>query len=137
MYYTDVEYAEGYGGDDFFNATVINRVTQKDNGPAPSQVNEVEKNASDIEYVVEGVVHNSFAANPVAKDYNNTIKIQNLARSALGQGVRVSVLFTTTEQRWQATAGNKVMQSTQNRQTSATNDVESKLRRIRRLQKKP
>ena len=52
VYYTDVEYAEGYGGDDFFNATVINGVPQKDNGPAPSQVNDVKENASDIDYSV-------------------------------------------------------------------------------------
>ena len=30
VYYTDVEYAEGYSGDDFFNDIVINRAPQKD-----------------------------------------------------------------------------------------------------------
>ena len=90
-------------------------------------MNELKENASDIEYVVEGVVHNSFANNPVAKDDQNTVKIQNLARAALCQGVNVSVPFTTTEQRQQATAGNKVTQPTQNSQTSASNDVESKI----------
>ena len=90
-------------------------------------MNEVKENASDIKYVVEGVVHNSFANNPVAKDDQNKVKIQNLARTALGQGVSVSVPFTTTEQRRQATAGNKVTQPTYDSQISATNDVESKI----------
>ena len=60
-------------------------------------MNEVKENASDIEYVVEGVVHNSFAAKPVAKDDKNTTKIQSLTRRALSQGVSVAVPFTTTE----------------------------------------
>ena len=88
-------------------------------------MNEVKENALDIEYVVEGVVHNSFATNPVAKDDNNTTKIQSLARTALRKGVSVSVPFTTTEKRRQAAAGNKVTQSTQNSQKSASNDIES------------
>ena len=54
-------------------------------------MNEVKENASDIEYVVEGVVHNFFANNPVAKDDQNTVKIQNLAKAALGQGFSMSV----------------------------------------------
>ena len=126
VYYTDVEYAEGYNNADFFNTTVVNGVPQKDNGPAPSQVNEVKENALEIEYVVEGVVHNSFVNNPVDKDDQNTVKMQNLARESLGQGVRVTVPFTTTEQRRQATAGNKMTQSTQNSQMSASSDVEGK-----------
>ena len=62
-------------------------------------MNEVKENASDIKYVVEGVVHNSFADNSVAKYDQNTGTIQNLSKEDLGKGVSVSVPFTTTEQR--------------------------------------
>ena len=81
--------------------------------------------ASDIDYSVERVVLQSFGEAPGGKDDNNTTKIQSLARTALSKGVSVSVPFITTEQRRQAAAGNKVTQSTQNSQTSASNDVES------------
>ena len=99
-------------------------------------MNEVKENASGIEYIVKGVVYNSFLSNPVAKDDQNTVKIQNLARSSLFQGFSVSVLFTMTEQKRQATAGNKMTQSTQNSQISASNDVESENGENQRQQKK-
>ena len=48
-----------------------------------------------------------------------------MARTALSQDVSVSIPFTTTEQRRQATVGDKVTQSTQNSRISNSNDVES------------
>ena len=45
VYYTDIEHAEGYNDADFFNATVLNGVPQKQNGPAFSQVNELKENS--------------------------------------------------------------------------------------------
>ena len=75
-------------------------------------MNDVKENASDIYYSVEGVVLQSFGEAPGGKDDKNTTKIQILARTALSKGISVSVPFTTTEQRRQATANNKVTQST-------------------------
>ena len=75
VYYTDVEYAECYGNDDFFKGTVVNGVLQKDDGPVSSQVNEGKESAYDIEYSVEGVVCQSFGDTPSKKDDSNTFQI--------------------------------------------------------------
>ena len=60
VYFTDVEYADGYSDADFFKGNVVNGFPQKDDGPASFQVNEVKENASNIDYSVEGVVCQSF-----------------------------------------------------------------------------
>ena len=122
IYYEDVEYAEGYGDSSFYKATVINGVTQQDKGPAASQVCDVKDSADDIDYNVEGVVHNSFHNKPNEKDDNNTRKIQQMARQAVTQGNDVTVPFTTTEQRAQAAGVNVVTQTSQDSQDSSSDN---------------
>ena len=82
-----------------WNDHLVNGIQQRDDGPAKTQVVDVEEASDDITYRFQGAISNQFSAEPTKKDDGIIEKMHDMAITASQKGNDTFCPFATTSQK--------------------------------------